>query len=308
LRGTVSTGFHAPSLAQLGNQSSGYTSNWSNSGTGVFAPGRTRVFRSADPAAAAFGAKALDPEESTTYSAGVVFRPDATSSVTIDAYRLRIKDVIQVSETVQGPTVTAAFNAAGLVGYTQASYYLNAWDSTTQGVDIVARKQFKFDRSDLQLTAATSFLETEVDNVNRNVNVGGTDVIAIRNAKVRDAESGTPKNKVILNGRYAFGDWSGDATVTRYSKYRYNVGDVAGVAAANGNVDQVFSPETYLDLGFSYASPASWRLDVLVQNVLNDYPDKYALGNRASGINPYSFIAPNGASGRFIQGSLTYSF
>jgi iron complex outermembrane receptor protein len=266
------------------------------------------VFRSADPAAAAFGAKPLDPEESTTYSAGVVFRPDATSSVTIDAYRLRIKDVIQVSETVQGPTVTAAFNAAGLVGYTQASYYLNAWDSTTQGVDIVARKLFKFDRSDLQLTAATSFLETEVDNVNRNVNVGGSDVIAIRSAKVRDAESGTPKNKVILNGRYAFGDWSGDATVTRYSKYRYNVGDVAGVAAANGNVDQVFSPETYLDLGFSYAAPASWRLDVLVQNVLNDYPDKYALGNRASGINPYSFIAPNGASGRFIQGSLTYSF
>jgi iron complex outermembrane recepter protein len=47
---------------------------------------------------------------------------------------------------------------------------------------------------------------------------------------------------------------------------------------------------------------------VLVQNVLNDYPDKYLLGNRASGINPYSFIAPNGASGRFIQGSLTYTF
>ena len=78
--------------------------------------------------------------------------------------------------------------------------------------------------------------------------------------------------------------------------------------AANGNVDQVFSPETYLDIGFSYAAPASWRLDVLVQNVLNDYPDKYVLGNRASGINPYSFIAPNGASGRFIQGSVTYSF
>ncbi|HEY6644327.1 TonB-dependent receptor plug domain-containing protein [Povalibacter sp.] len=308
LRGTVSTGFHAPSLAQLGSQSSGYTSNWSNSGTGVFAPGRTRVFRTADPTAAAFGAQPLDPEESTTYSAGVVIRPDSTSSITIDAYSLRIKDVIHISETLQGPTVTAAFNAAGLTGYTQASYYLNAWDSKTNGVDIVARKQFQFDDSNLALLVAAGFLETEVSNVNAGVTVGGSPLVAIRDAKVRDAERGTPESKIILNGRYTIGPWSADATVTRYSEYWYNVGDVAGVAAANGNIDQEFSPETYLDLGFGYRSDASWRVDLLVQNVLNDYPDKYVTGNRASGINPYSFIAPNGASGRFIQGSFTYSF
>ncbi len=308
LRGTVSTGFHAPSLAQLGDQSSSYTSNWSNSGTGVFAPGRTRRFRTTDPTAAAFGAKALEPEESTTYSAGFVIRPDSTSSITIDAYRLNIKDVIQISETLQGPTVTAAFNAAGLDGYTQASYYLNAWDAKTEGVDIVARKQFRFEGSDLALTAAASFLETEVSDVNREVTIGGAQVVAIRNAKIRDAETGTPENKIILNGRYTIGNWAADATVTRYSEYWYNVGDEAGVAAANGNVDQRFSPETYLDLGFSYQSDSAWRVDLLVQNVLNDYPDKYVTHNRASGINPYSFIAPNGASGRFVQGSFTYSF
>jgi outer membrane receptor for ferrienterochelin and colicin len=38
------------------------------------------------------------------------------------------------------------------------------------------------------------------------------------------------------------------------------------------------------------------------------YPDKYVLGNRSSGINPYSFIAPNGASGRFIDVLITYYF
>jgi iron complex outermembrane receptor protein len=31
-------------------------------------------------------------------------------------------------------------------------------------------------------------------------------------------------------------------------------------------------------------------------------------GNRSSGINPYSFIAPNGASGRFILLGANYSF
>jgi iron complex outermembrane receptor protein len=266
------------------------------------------VFRSADPVAAAFGAQPLDPEESTTLSFGAVIRPDDTSSITIDAYRLRIDDVIQVSETLQGPTVTAAFNAANLVGYTQASYYLNAWDSTTDGVDIVGRKQFAFEHSKLDLTLAASFLDTQVENVNRDITVGGAPLVAIRNAKVRDAEKGVPRNKVILNGRYTLGSWAADATVTRYSSYWYNVGDLAGVAAANGNIDQEFSPETYLDVGVSYQSHGAWRADLLVQNLLNDYPDKYVNGNRASGINPYSFIAPNGASGRFVQGSVSYSF
>ncbi|MGC3982857.1 MAG: TonB-dependent receptor [Steroidobacteraceae bacterium] len=308
LRGTLSSGFHAPSLAQLGNQSSGYTSNWSNSGTAVLTAGKTRQFRSADPVAAAFGAKPLEPEKSTTISLGTVIRPDKTSSITIDAYRLNIKDVITISETLQGTTVVNAFNAAGLSGYTQASYYLNAWDARTDGVDIVARKQFKFSNSTLDVSAATSFLNTEVSNVNSTVNVGGTAIVAIGDAKVRDAETGTPKNKVILNGRYAFGSWALDATATRYSKYRYNVGNVAGVAAANGNVDQVFSPETYFDLGVGYQTDGAWHFDLGVQNVFNKYPDKYVTNNRASGINPYSFIAPNGASGRFIQGGVTYSF
>ncbi len=258
--------------------------------------------------AAAFGAKPLDPEESTTLSLGAVIRPDNTSSVTIDAYRLGIDEVIQVSETLQGPTVTAAFNAAGLAGYTQASYYLNAWDSTTKGIDIVGRKQFRLQNGALDFTAATSFLDTEVDNVNREVDVGGTPIVAIRNAKVRDAETGTPKNKIILSSRYTLESWAVDATITRYSKYRYNVGDVADVAAANGNVDQEFSPEAYLDLGVRYQSPGAWHVDALVLNVLNDYPDEYVNGNRASGINPYSFIAPNGAAGRFVQGSVTFNF
>jgi iron complex outermembrane receptor protein len=111
-----------------------------------------------------------------------------------------------------------------------------------------------------------------------------------------------------LNGRYRLGAWSIDATATYYDSYTYNVGEIPGVATANGNIDQEFSPETFVDLGFDYALSEGLRLNVLVQNVFNEYPDKYVNGNRSSGINPYSFIAPNGASGRFVQGGVTFSF
>ncbi len=308
LRGTVSSGFHAPSIAQLGLQTTGYTSTFTNNGSSVLQPGRTRQFRSADPVAAAFGAKQLEPEKSTTYSLGVVIRPDSTSSITLDAYSLRIRDVITNTDPVQGAAVVAAFNAAGLNGYTQASYYLNAWDARTNGVDLVGRKRFDFSSSRLDLLFATSYLDTQVSNVNSQVFVGSTTQTVIGNARIRDAETGVPKNKIVLNGVYSFGSWSIDATATRYSEYTYNVGNVPGVATANGNIDQTFSPETYLDLSLAYQAFDNVSFDLQVQNVFNKYPDEYVLGNRSSGINPYSFIAPNGASGRFIQAGLNWSF
>lgn len=308
VRGTISSGFHAPSVAALGLQSTGYTSTFTNNGSSVLTPGRTRQFRSSDPTAAAFGAKPLQPEKSDTYSLGFVLRPDATSSLTIDAYRLEIRDVITNTDPVQGASVVAAFNAAGLNGYTQASYYLNAWDQRTNGVDVIGRKRFEFSTARLDLSVATSFLDTKVSNVNSTVNVGAAPLTVIGNSRIRDAETGIPKNKVVVGSTYSFGRWVWDATFTRYSSYRYNVGNIPGVATANGNIDQEFSPESYFDISVAYELLANVNVDLQVQNVFDKYPDKYVLGNRSSGINPYSFIAPNGAAGRFVMGGLHWSF
>ncbi len=308
VRGTVSSGFHAPSLAELGQQVTGYTGTFTNNGISTLTPGYTRQFRPADPVAAAFGAMPLQPEKSTTYSLGVVIRPDDTSSITIDGYHLKIDNVITVTDPIQGPTVTAAFAAAGLVGYTQATYYLNAWNSRTDGVDIVAQKFFVLPVGKLDLFLATSYNTTSVIDPHNTVSIGGTGITVLNNARFRDAETGAPKSKVILSGTYTWSAWSFDATGTRYSSYRYNVGNVPNTVQPNGNVDQVFSPETYLDVSLGYELREHLRLTVRADNVLNKYPERYVNGNRSSGINPYSFIAPNGASGRFIFAGARYTF
>jgi iron complex outermembrane receptor protein len=308
VRGTVSSGFHAPSLAELGQQVTSYTGTFTNNGISTLTPGYTRQFRPADPAAAAFGAKPLDPEKSTTFSLGFVIRPDESSSITIDGYHLKIDNVITVTDPIQGPTVSAAFVAAGLPGYTQATYYLNAWNSRTDGVDIVAQKFLELPVGKLNLSLATSYDSTTVFDPHNKVSVGGTLITVLNNSRFRDAETGVPKNKVILNADYALSAWSFSATGTRYSSYRYNVGNVPNTVQANGNVDQVFAPETYLDLTLAYQVQEHLRLNVNVQNVLDKYPEQYVDGNRSSGINPYSFIAPNGASGRFILVGANYKF
>jgi iron complex outermembrane receptor protein len=310
VRGTLSSGFHAPSLAEINQQSTAYTGTFTNNGISILTPGHTLQFRSNDPRAALFGARPLEPEKSSTRSVGLVLRPDSTSSITIDGYDLYIKNVITNTDPIQGANATAAFNTIGLTGYTQATYYLNAWNSRTHGLDLVARKEWRLPWGSLDMSAATSFLNTKVSDVHGPVTVNG---VANSNAvigasRIRDAQTGVPKNKIILDARYSLAAWSFDATGTRYSRYRYNAGSVPFVATANGNIDQVFSPETYLDLEADYQVLERLRLGFQVQNVLNKYPDKYVLGNRASGINPYSFIAPNGASGRFVDILITYDF
>jgi iron complex outermembrane receptor protein len=308
VRGTISSGFHAPSLAELGQQVTSYTGTFTNNGISTLTPGYTRQFRPADPVAAAFGAKPLQPEKSDTYSLGVVIRPDDTSSVTIDAYHLKIEHVITVTDPIQGPTVSAAFTAAGFAGYTQATYYLNAWNSRTDGIDFVAQKLFALNVGQLNVSLATSYDSTTVWDPNNTVSIGGAAITVLNNSRFRDAETGTPKNKVILSGQYTWSAWNFEATGTRYSAYRYNVGNIPNTVQANGNVDQVFAPETYLDLGLGYDVHEHLRLNVRVDNAFDKYPDRYVNGNRSSGINPYSFIAPNGASGRFVLLGANYTF
>lgn len=304
-RGTLSTGFHAPSLGQIGTQSTAFTSNWTNTGLGLAEPGRTRQFRPNDPQAAVFGAKALDPEKSDSFSLGFVLTPDATTSLTVDAYYLKIKDQVIITDALRGANVTSAFNDIGLPGYTQASYYFNGWDTTTKGIDFVGRKKLRFEGAGtLDLSLGLSFLRTKASKVKNTVTVNGGEVSIVNDYRVRDIEEGVPKNKLVLGGRYTIGNWAVDATVTRYGEYTYN----AAAGAANGNHDQTFSPEWYVDVNLAYRVNNNVRLEVGAQNLFNRYPDKYDTTNRASGINPYSFIAPNGASGRFVYAGVNLIF
>lgn len=308
VRGTVSSGFHAPSLAELGQQTTSFTGTFTNNGISNLAPGYTRQFRPADPVAAIFGAQPLKPEKSTTLSAGLVIRPEQTSSITLDAYRLKIDHVITITDPLQGAAVTAAFVAAGLPGYTQATYYLNAWNSRTYGVDLVAQRTLALPVGHLDLSLATSYNSTRVDDPHNTVTIGGVTLLSLNNSRFRDAETGVPKSKIIIGATYALAAWSIDTTVTRYSAYRYNVGNIPNTVQANGNVDQVFSPETYWDLGIAYQATEHLRVFARSQNLLDKYPERYFAGNRSSGINQYSFIAPNGAAGRFVLIGAGWSF
>ena len=69
----------------------------------------------------------------------------------------------------------------------------------------------------------------------------------------------------------------------------------------------MFSPEIYVDLAARYRFAQHARVTLGSNNLFNRYPDAYLPGNRQSGVNKYSFIAPNGAAGRFVYLAIDYS-
>ncbi len=93
LRGTISTGFRAPTLAEGGY--SGLNVGPSFIG-GVLPP--------ASAAAAALGFGGLKPEKSTNFSLGVVFHPASNFTVTLDAYQITIRNRIMISSNFNGFT------------------------------------------------------------------------------------------------------------------------------------------------------------------------------------------------------------
>jgi iron complex outermembrane receptor protein len=136
IRGTVSTGFRAPTLAE-----EFYTAV-------NVSPNNAVLQLPADSAAAkVLGLQNLKPEVSTSFSAGIVAHPFQDLSVTVDAYSVAIGNRITTSSEVNSlggvintPLVNSAIAAAGVTldpTATQngATAFLNAIASLTQGVD-----------------------------------------------------------------------------------------------------------------------------------------------------------------------------
>ncbi len=106
LRGTVSNGFRAPSLAQQN-----YTSVVSLLQNGKL--NQIGTYRTSDPVAIALGAKPLVPEKSSNYSLGAVWQSGTNFSSTLDLYQVRI---YLGSNPIHGPIGTGRADRTGRCG------------------------------------------------------------------------------------------------------------------------------------------------------------------------------------------------
>lgn len=167
IRGTVSTGFRAPTLAE-----EFYTAV-------NVSPVAATVQLPADSAAAQLlGLGGLTPEISTSTSVGFVAHPFADLTVTMDAYNIAIGHRITTSATVTSsggaintPLVTQAVTAVGVSLDPTATQqgvtaFLNGIATITQGIDLTVNYPTDFgDMGLIDWTLAGNFNETRISSL-----------------------------------------------------------------------------------------------------------------------------------------------
>ncbi|MBD8531752.1 MULTISPECIES: TonB-dependent siderophore receptor [unclassified Massilia] len=295
LRGSLQNGFRAPSPQQQN-----FTSTSTNFVDGV--PYEITTFKPTDPVAVALGAQPLDAEKSVNLSLGAVLRFDRVS-LTVDAYRIKIRDRIVLSENLLQPNVRNYIVSQGFIGVGGGRFFINGVDTTTDGVDIVmnwpvnAGAAGRFDT-----TLAANFNSTEVTKTPVTAQLAALNPAPVLFDRVNiiAIEEGQPKNKFSANLNWKLGQWGATARATRYGKTM-----TPGTTAA---LDFQLGAKTIVDLEARYALTPKMTLALGADNVFDQYPETLPPALNTTGNTPFSNYSPFGRSGRFVYARANYAF
>ena len=252
VRGTVGTGFHAPSPGQ--NNTQILTTNFI---AGVST--QTGTYPVTSAVAQFYGAQQLKPEKATNYGLGFVYKPSAGFTFTVDAYSIKVKDRIFISQnffvTASDIAALPELASVGVGGAVQ--YFTNAFDTTTKGVDVVGTYRTDLASGKLNLTLAYNYNKNKVTRFNPGV-IGAAQII--------DAESLAPHHRLNLAANYQVGAFTLNTAGHYYSSWRTE-GDYPG---------QLFGSKVTADIDLSYTFMEHYTLTIGSTNVFNTYPDKIA--------------------------------
>ncbi len=299
LRGTVSTGFRAPSLQQQFFQSTA-----TNFIGGV--PFDVRTFAVVNPTAIALGAEPLKAEESTSYGLGLVLQPLDALYLTVDAYRIDIADRVSLSENLIGPAVMTFLQNRNIFGVTGGRYFTNAVDTKTTGIDVIGTYRWAVTSGKVDLTAGYNYSKTEIEKIAPNppqLTSGGLNLQRIGRVEQGRITVGAPRDKLFLGGVWTTGNWAFSSAATRYGEFTVLFDPVATTPTR----DQTFGSEWTLDLSARYKLN-NWDFTLGADNVLNSYPDDQIYQNATFGQLPYSAASPFGFNGVFMYARIGYKW
>ncbi|MFW1946595.1 TonB-dependent receptor plug domain-containing protein [Acinetobacter bereziniae] len=304
VRGSVSTGFRAPSLAQQY-----FTQTSSQLVNGQFVEAGT--FPSSSQVAQLLGAEDLKAEKSKNYSLGFVFTPTSNLYVTLDAYQIDIDDRISLSSNINAssPAVRDYLISKGITNtnFSSVRFFNNASDTRTRGVDLVANYQWQnLPYGELTTSLAYNFNRNEVTNVDKNpdiLNALGVNLTRLDRREQYGLLAGsTPEHKFSLANDYKIGNFGINTNITRYGSFKT-------FSNAGSASDQKFSAKWLLDLALSYQLKA-WKFTLGGDNITNVYPDKdvYDINKPTGGSLQYSQFSPFGFNGAFYYGKINYKW
>ena len=311
LRGTASTGFRAPTLAEE-----------FYSATNVSPTSATVQLPPNSPAAKLIGINGLKPENSTNYSLGVVTHPVDRLSATLDAYQITITDRIFGSGTLYGsggainsPAVLAAILAHGnvldpTVTMTGVSIFSNGLDTRTRGAELVLNLPSDYLVGHVDWSLSGNYNQTKVTKIAATPSQLATGVSFYDKTAIGYLETASPKYRILMGGVWTLDKYSVSLRETLY-------GESSLWESRNGGTYYLtrigVTPITDIELGYK---PGRLKVAVGAYNAFNRYPSTRngdLLNDLRSHLNQgatdiYPTFSPFGFNGGYYYGKLSYEF
>jgi iron complex outermembrane recepter protein len=316
VRGTVSTGFRAPTLAES------YYSATTVSTQSAF------VQLPANSAAAKLlGFRNLKPEKSTNFSAGVVVRPAPRLSITLDAYQISVRDRILGTGSIFGrggatvfPIVTDAIIANGnvldpTVPQTGIAIFTNGASTRTRGIDLTMSYPTNFDSlGKVDWTIAANYNRTKATRVylapSQLTPVGATQPISLFNATtISNLERASPRVKVVGSANWTLGRFSVVLRETLYGKSSQDLSPNGGTFYR-----QTIKTAAITDIEAGFRITDNIDFSIGANNLLNKRPPHVQVLSAttiADGKNVFDaplLFSPYGINGGYYYGRINFKF
>ena len=277
LRGSISTGFRAPTVGQANIQNI----------TTAFVEGKLAnvgTYPASHPISQLKGAEELKPEKSFNLSAGTVLDV-GNLNVTIDYYRVAVRDrIARSAQLALTPDELAEAQSLGFGDIEKVAYYANAFDTTTNGVDIVATYPMQLAGGTTLWTFAGNYNRSEVTDIN-NPGAIYDDNLIQRDKRIIQLEQTLPWFRFTLTGDHRQGPWRFLGRVYWYDGFTEFTTD--------GDVEtRVDAGDQWLvDFETSYTMKNGLTVSAGAQNLFDSYPDRStgASGTRYPEYSPFGF-------------------
>jgi iron complex outermembrane receptor protein len=292
LRGSMSTGFRAPTVGQA-NVSNVQT----NLSSGVLVD--SALLPPTNPVSQILGGTELQPEESQSYTFGAVYQSGGLF-LTIDYYNIQVEDRLSQSDKIElDAEKKAALKADGVPNVdslAQVSFFTNDFDTTTQGVDLVANYSMDLLDGYATFSMAYNWNETTVDKFSE---ITG-------NFKVKRLEEDLPQHRATFTWSQQWEDFSGFVRYNYFGEYQgvhvdYDATAITADASFTIDAEVTYFATEYL----SFTAGANNLFDQEAEKL--DFERTTGIPNNNWG-GKYYETSPYGINGGFYYVKATYTF
>ncbi len=287
LRGSVSTGFRVPTVGQANLFDT--TSAYNDAGELV----NNATLPPTEPLAKKLGGQPLDPETSVNFALGAAFEVGKLD-LTVDYYHIKMKKRIALTSTTNlNANLHEELIASGVPGANAirtARYFANAFDTTTQGIDIVANYPIQHPTGLTTLTFALNANETKIDKVKSS---------GIDYKRRKQVEENLPEVRFSLAANHVQGPWRFLGRLRYYHDFVEFHADYHGWE---------FDAKKRLlaDAEIGYAFDNGVQLTAGAQNLFDTYPTNNPFSGSTGARYPDS--SPYGFGGGFYYLKAAYTF